>query len=433
MCKKNSFALLGEFVIVLSMNIYLIIVLAIIVFRYLLETTSDLLNLKAVSPDIPKEFDGYYDAEKYAKSQAYLRETTRWGLFVDAINTLVLIGFIVVGGFGMVDNIVRSLGRGEIFTGVCFALFVMLAVTVLGLPFSIYSTFVIEKKYGFNRTTPKTFIADFFKSLLLMFILGGAVFALVLWIFGALGDLAWLYCWGAVAAIQIFLMFIAPYVIMPLFNKFTPLEDGELRDAIEKYAESQGFKMKGVYCMDGSKRSSKSNAFFTGFGKSRRIVLYDTLIENHSVDELVAIIAHEMGHYKLKHIPTAIIRSLVISCFMFFLLGLCLNNKGLFDAFQVEHLSIYMSLFLFGFLYSPVSMLIGIIESVISRKHEFEADAYAAKTSGLGESMISGLKKLSVDNLSNLTPHPFTVFLTYSHPPVLQRIRAVGDEAALAR
>ncbi|MCK5529201.1 MAG: M48 family metallopeptidase [Kiritimatiellae bacterium] len=407
------------------MNIYLIIILAIIAFRYLLESTSDLLNLKAVSPDIPEEFKGYYDAEKYGKSQDYLRETTRWGLFVDSINTVVLVIFILAGGFGWIDGIVRSLSLGPILTGVCFAYFMMLTVTVLGLPFSIYSTFVIEKKYGFNRTTPKTFVADFFKSMLLMFILGGAIFSLVLWIFGGLGDLAWLYCWGAVAALQIFLMFIAPYVIMPIFNKFTPLEDGELRDAIEAYAKSQGFKMKGVFCMDGSKRSSKSNAFFTGFGKTRRIVLYDTLIKNHSVDELVAIIAHEMGHYKLKHIPSAIVRSLVVSCFMFFLLGLCLNNEGLFAAFGVDNLSIYMSLFLFGFLYSPVSMLVGIVESIISRKHEFQADAYAAETSGLGESMISGLKQLSVDNLSNLTPHPFTVFLTYSHPPVLQRIRAI--------
>jgi STE24 endopeptidase len=410
-----------------GMNIYLIIVLAIIAFRYLLETTSDFLNLKAVSPDIPEEFDGYYDAEKYVKSQDYLRETTRWGLFVDLVNTVFLVVFIVVGGFGLIDSMVRSLSLGPILTGVVFACFMMLAVSILGIPFSVYSTFVIEKKYGFNRTTPKVFVTDFLKSMLLMILLGGAVFALVLWIFEALGSLAWLYCWAAVAVIQIFLMFIAPYVIMPLFNKFTPLEDGELRDAIEKYAESQGFKMKGVFCMDGSKRSSKSNAFFTGFGKTRRIVLFDTLIENHSVDELVAIIAHEMGHYKLKHIPSAIIRSLAISCFMFFLLGLCLNNEGLFAAFKVENTSVYMSLFLFGFLYSPVSMLVGIVESMISRKHEFQADTYAAETSGLAGSMISGLKKLSVDNLSNLTPHPFTVFLSYSHPPVLQRIRAISE------
>lgn len=218
--------------------------------------------MKAVSPNIPGEFEGYYDAEKYAKSQDYLRETTRWGLFVDAINTIVLVVFIVFGGFGLIDNLVRALSLGPILTGVCFAYFMMLAVSILGLPFTIYSTFVIEKKYGFNRTTPKTFVADFFKSLLLMFILGGAIFSLVLWIFGGLGDWAWLYCWGAVAALQIFLMFIAPYVIMPLFNKFTPLEEGELRDAIEKYAKSQGFKMKGVFCMDGSKRSIDVNGVF---------------------------------------------------------------------------------------------------------------------------------------------------------------------------
>ncbi len=410
-----------------AMNIYLIFILAIIVFRYVLDTVSDILNLRAASPVIPEEFNGYYDEEKYKKSQEYLRETTRWGLFVSTVDTVALIIFIIAGGFNYVDNIVRQLVSGEILTGVVFACFMMLIVSLVGLPFSAYSTFVIEKKYGFNRTTVRTFILDFIKSLLLTFILGGAIFALVLWIFGKLGDMAWLYCWLAVAAIQIFLMFIAPYVIMPLFNKFEPLEEGELRDAIEKYAREHDFKMKGVFCMDGSKRSSKSNAFFTGFGKSRRIVLYDTLIKNHSVDELVAIIAHEMGHYKLKHIPSAIIRSLLISAFMFFLLGKCINNPGLFAAFGVEHLSIYMSLFLFGFLYSPISMIIGIIENIISRKHEFQADAYAARTSGLRDSMISGLKKLSVDNLSNLTPHKFTVFLSYSHPPVLQRIQALRN------
>ncbi|OPL16335.1 MAG: peptidase M48 [delta proteobacterium ML8_D] len=407
------------------MNAYLIAILLILIIRYLLDLVSDWMNVRHVSTEIPVEFKGYYDAEKYRKSQNYLRENTGFGIFVDTIQTVITIAFVLFGGFNVVDRISISLGGGTIITGLIFAGILILASKILSLPFSIYSTFVIEEKYGFNKTTPKTYLLDIIKSLILTALIGGVVFAAVLWFFEKTGDMAWIYCWMAITLFQIFFMFIAPVVIMPIFNKFIPLEEGELRTAIENYAKTQNFKMKGVFKMDGSKRSSKSNAFFTGFGRSRRIVLFDTLIERHSVDELVSILAHEMGHYKKKHIIKAIVRSIIVMGLTLFLLSLFIENEQLFAAFKMEHLSVYASLFFFGFLYTPLAMLIGIGENIISRKNEYEADAFAVKTYGDEDAMINGLKKLSVDNLSNLTPHPLKVFLDYSHPPVLDRIKAI--------
>jgi len=407
------------------MNTYLIVILLILIIHYLLDLVSDWLNVRHVSTELPAEFKDYYDAEKYRQSQNYLREGTRFGICVDTFQTLIIIVFVLVGGFNFVDRIAISLGQGPIFTGLVFAGILIFANKTLNLPFSIYNTFVIEEKYGFNKTTPKTYVLDIIKSLILTALIGGIVFAAVIWFFEKTGNLAWIYCWVAISLFQIFFMFIAPVVIMPIFNKFVPLEESELRTAIENYAKAQNFKMKGIFKMDGSKRSSKSNAFFTGFGRSRRIVLFDTLIEKHSLNELVSILAHEMGHYKKKHIIWAIVRSVIVMGLTLFLLSLFIENEQLFAAFKMEHLSVYASLFFFGFLYTPIAMLIGLAENIISRKNEYEADAFAVETYGNADAMIAGLKKLSVDNLSNLTPHPFKVFISYSHPPVLERIKAI--------
>lgn len=406
-------------------NIYLIIILTALAGRYLLDIISDYLNISSIREDLPSEFDGWYDAEKYRKSQEYLRERTRFGLFEDTFQTALTLGFILIGGFNLVDKAARSITSGPISTGLIFAGILIMASNVTGIPFSAYSTFVIEEKYGFNRMTIKTFILDLIKSLIITIVIGIPVFALIIWFFGFAGSLAWLYCWVTMSAFMAFMIFIAPYVIMPLFNKYEPLEDGELKSAIESYAEKQGFRMKGVYKMDGSRRSSKSNAFFTGFGKSRRIVLFDTLIQKHTVEELVAILAHEMGHYKKLHVYTAMVRTALVSGLSFFILSFFINNPGLFEAFRMEHLSIYASLFFFGFLFAPISMITSVAENMISRRHEFEADAFSVKTMKNGNAMISALKKLSVDNLSNLTPHPFKVFISYSHPPVLDRIKTI--------
>lgn len=407
------------------MNIYLVIILSVILIEFLLDFIVERLNLSHAKGELPSEFEGFYDAEKYKLSQLYLRENTRFGLIKDTASTVITLFFILAGGFNFVDNIARSFNLSPITTGLIFTGILMLGAQVMSLPFSIYHTFVIEEKYGFNKTTVKTFILDLLKVLILTAIIGGVLLSVVFWFFYAAGSFAWVYCWIATTLFQLFLLFIAPVVIMPLFNKYTPLEDGELKSAIENYAKEQKFALAGVFKMDASKRSTKSNAFFTGFGKFRRIALFDTLIQKHTTDELVSVLAHEIGHYKKKHFIKGIILSIATSGVMFFILSFFMNNKGLFDAFKMQNLSVYASLVFFGFLYSPINLFISIFSNVVSRKHEYEADNFAIVTYNKPESFITALKKLTVDNLSNLTPHPLKVFLEYSHPPILERIRAI--------
>ena len=416
----------------MPVNLYLVAILAILVGHYLLEWIVESLNLGSASPALPQEFAGFYDAERYRKSQDYLKENTYFDLLTSGISTAALLIFIMLGGFNCLDRFGRSFGFGEIRTGLIFAGSLLLLAELLRLPASAYHTFIIEEKYGFNKTTPRTFVLDTLKSWLLAGLVGGAILAGILWFFGRFGTLAWLYSWGAVTGLQIFLLFLAPVVIMPLFNKFVPLEEGELKKAIENYVRQQDFKMKGLFRMDGSKRSTKSNAFFTGFGRFRRIVLFDTLIARHSVDELVAVLAHEMGHYKKKHILKQVLISTLNLGLMLFILSLFINNRQLFLAFGMEKTSIYASLFFFGILYTPISTVVSIAGNILSRKYEYESDAYAVTTLGKPDAMISALKKLSVDNLSNLTPHRLKVFLEYSHPPVLERIKAIGQLACQA-
>ena len=407
------------------MNPYLIIVVALLLGGLLLDIIIEILNLSHIKEELPRELNDFYDAERYRKSQQYLRDTTRFGLLSATVGTAIPLVFLLCGGFNWVDTIARTAARGEIITGILFTGILLAGQFVLALPFSIYQTFVLEERYGFNKTTARTFVIDLLKGLLLSIIIGVPIYALVLWFFIATGILAWLYCWIAVTLFQIVMMLLAPVLIMPLFNKFIPLQDDSLREAIEAYAEDQHFTMKGVFEMDGSKRSAKTNAFFTGLGRFRRIVLFDTLIAKHTMPELVAIVAHEMGHYKKKHILKMMIRAILTGGFTFYLLSIFIGNQGLFAAFQMEHISVYAGILFFGFLYAPIGLVLGIAGNIISRKHEYEADAYAVQTTGSGEAMISGLKKLSSDNLANLTPHPFKVFMEYSHPPVLQRIEAL--------
>jgi len=412
------------------MNIYLAVILFILIGEYFFNLIVELLNIKNLKTTLPDEFSGLYDSEKYEKSQRYLKETTRFELFTDTIMTFLTITLILAGGFNFIDRLSRNFGFGEIVTGLIFVAAIMLIMQIINIPLSAYSTFHIEEKYGFNKTTIKTFILDILKSWLLTIILGGIIFSVILWFFGKTGELAWLYCWAAVTVFQIFIMFLAPVVIMPLFNKFTPIKDCELKTTLEEYARKENFKLKGIFTMDGSKRSTKSNAFFTGFGKFRRIVLFDTLIEKHSIDELISILAHEIGHYKKKHILVHLLISISTSGIMFFILSFFLNNPGLFAAFKMEHTSIYASLLFFGFLYAPIEMITSIFSNILSRKNEYQADEYSVKTYKKPEDMILALKKLSVDNLSNLTPHPFKVFLSYSHPPVLERIKSIRKLAS---
>ncbi|MCA6071826.1 MAG: M48 family metallopeptidase [Endomicrobium sp.] len=408
------------------MNIYTLLILCFLVGIYLIQTITDLLNIKNISNDIPKEFEGFFDKEKYTKSQEYLRATTNFSIISSSFMLLIQIVFIVFGGFNYINDIALSFGFGTVTTGLIFVGILLFAVEILKIPFSVYSIFVMEEKFGFNKMNLKTFITDFLKSLIITAIVGAAVFSVILLLFINFFQYAWLYAFAAIVVFQLFLTFIAPIVIMPLFNKYTPLEDGELKTSVEEYAKKESFKMKGLFKMNGSKRSTKSNAFFTGFGKSRRIVLFDTLIRNHTVEELTSVLAHEMGHFKLGHIIRRMIFSFVSTGAMLFILSFFINKTWLYSAFLMQTQPIYAGIIFFAFLYTPISLLLSIISSYFSRKDEYDADAYAVTTYKHPEAMINALKKLSVNNLSNLYPCKLKVFLEYSHPPTLERINAIN-------
>lgn len=407
------------------MNIYLLIIIVFLILSSLIDFIADYLNVKNMSDVLPKEFEGYYDGEKYKKSQNYLKDKTKFSFISSSFVLVTGLVFILAGGFNFVDKFARSFGYGEIVSGLIFISVLMLVLNIIKIPFSAYNTFVIEEKYGFNKTTVKTFILDIIKNNVLLILIGLPIFAVIVWFFIEFDSMAWLYAGITVILFELLLTFIAPVLIMPLFNKYIPLEDGELKTELENYANQENFKMKGLFKMDGSKRSTKSNAFFTGFGKFRRIVLFDTLIAKHTTQELVSVLAHEMGHYKKGHIKKFMIMSFVNTMLIFFVLSFFIGNVSLFEAFSMEYISVYGSLVFFGFLYTPISMVLSIIQNSISRKYEYESDRYAVETYKKPEAMIDALKKLSVDNLSNLTPHKFKVFLEYSHPPVLERIKAI--------
>ena len=407
------------------MNLYGLIILCALLADYVLGAVADWLNLKALDPRLPAEFADCYDPAEYARSQEYTRTKSRFGQITGTFDLALLLSFWLAGGFAWLDQLVRGLATGEITRGLLFFGILLLSKSVLSLPFSIYSTFVIEERFGFNRTTPATFIGDLFKGLLLAVVLGGPLLAAVLYLFAQAGALAWLWCWAAVSLFTLFVQFIAPTWIMPLFNKFTPLPEGELREAIFAFAAKVNFPLQNLFVMDGSKRSAKSNAFFTGFGRHRRIALFDTLIEKHTVPELVGVLAHEIGHYKKKHILKSMLLGLVHTGVMFYLLSLFLTSRGLFAAFGLAEPSLYAGLVFFGLLFTPLEMALSPFLHYLSRQHEYQADRFAAEETGNPGAMAAALKKLSVSNLANLTPHPFYVALHYSHPPLLARLRAL--------
>ena len=408
------------------MNLYLTVILAILAGNYLFRFLAEILNLTALDPNLPEEFQGYYQPESYRKSQTYLTTNTKFNLIQETVFILVVITFILTGGFNLIDQIARSLNLDSALTGLIFGGMIIFIFQLLEIPFSWYRTFIIEEKYGFNQTTIKTFVADKLKSWLLLVIIGGLPFYAIIIFFTRFGPGAWLWCWLGVAIFSWLITFIYPLLILPLFNKFTPLEDGELKNAVNRYADSQKFALKGIYKIDGSRRSTKSNAFFCGFGKSRRIALYDTLIQKHSVSEIVSVLAHEVGHYKKNHILKNFIYSILTKGLMFYLLSFFINNPGLFEAFRMEQISVYASLIFFSFLYTPIGFIFSIVGNLFSRRHEYEADRFSVTTYDQPEAFILALKKLTVNNLSNLTPHHLKVFLDYSHPPVLERIRQIS-------
>ena len=413
-----------------TLNFYLVCILAILLLGALLELIAGLLELRSLHPELPAEFTGVYDRDRYARAQEYTRATTRLALVRRTVGLALTLAFLLLGGFNLVDALARGLGLTPVPTGLVFTGLLALLSGAVQLPFSVYATFGIEERFGLNTTTPLTFLLDTLKGMLLAVVLGGPLLAGVFLLFEAGGPAAWILCWLAVSAFLLVVQFLAPVVLLPLFNRFTPLAEGELRTAITRYAANERFAVGGIFTMDGSRRSTRANAFFTGFGRFRRIVFFDTLLERLTTAEIVAVLAHEIGHWRLKHIPVMVGLSVLQTGLLFFLLSRFLDNPGLFAAFGMEHLSVYGSVVFFGFLYTPIATLLAVGVNGLSRRHEYQADRFAVLTGTGAESLISGLKKLSVSNLANLTPHPVNVLLSHSHPPVLERIASLRQVSA---
>ncbi len=396
-------------------------ILIIVILDFFLERILDYLNKTLWSDELPSELAGIYDGENYRKSQQYLKANHNFSQLTEAFNFILVMAMLIFGGFAFLDESIRQLTVNPIVMALLFFGSLGLVADLLGTPFSLYATFVIEERFGFNKTTVKTFILDKLKGWLLAIVIGGGLLSLVVWLYGATGQWFWLIAWGVISFFTIFMTLFYSNIIVPLLNKQTPLETGELRDAIEAFARKTGFNLKNIYVIDGSKRSTKANAYFTGLGRKKRIVLYDTLIKDHPVDELVAVLAHEIGHYKKKHTLTGTVLSVLQTGLMLFILSRFLGSPYLSGALGAGESSFHLSVVAFGILYTPLSVVLGLALNAFSRKHEFQADHFAA-TQYNGESLSNALIRLSVNNLSNLRPHPVYVFFYYSHPPLLRRI-----------
>ena len=405
-------------------QLYFFLIISIVVLDFIWTQYLAYRNRKRMSPDIPVQLEGIYNKEEYTKQQEYQKTNSRFGLYSGLFSFAVLIGVLLSGTFGWLDSYLRLYFDNEILLTLAFFGVIYIIMTIISIPFDYYSTFVIEEKFGFNKSTKKTFWFDQIKGLLLTGIIGGGVLALIVWFYNSLGEWAWLYAWGIVVVFSLFMTLFYSNIIVPLFNKQTPLEEGELRTEIESFAKQAGFGINNIYVMDASKRSSKANAYFTGFGAKKRIVLFDTLINDLSTKEIVAVLAHEIGHYKKKHTISNMCISFVYTGVIMYLLSLFLGNPDISKSLGGELPSFHIGLIAFSMLFTPISVILGIFTNILSRKHEYEADAYAANY-GLADSLIGGLKKLSVKSLSNLNPDSWNVFLYYSHPTLLQRIKAL--------
>ncbi|XLS30414.1 M48 family metallopeptidase [Flavobacteriaceae bacterium M23B6Z8] len=403
-----------------SLLFYIIIIILIV--DFVIDLTISHLNAKKFDAPIPKELEDLYDEEAYQKSQSYKKEKYRFGLLSGSISFAATLIFLVLGGFEFVDSFARTVSEHPIMNALLFFGIIMLFSDLLGTPFEWYHTFVIEEKYGFNKTSKKTFLTDKIKGWLLMAVIGGSVLSLILIFFEFADSLFWFYTWLLITTFSLFATMFYSKLIVPLFNKRSALEEGALKEAITTYANQIGFKLKNIFVIDGSKRSTKANAYFSGIGPEKQITLYDTLIKDLEIKEIVAVLAHEVGHYKRKHILFNLITSALLTGLTLYILGLFLNHLELSKAIGVEEPSFHAALITFGILYTPISRLTGLIMNYFSRRFEYEADAYAKNTYD-GYPLIEALKKLSKNSLSNLNPHPAYVFMHYSHPTLLDRIR----------
>ncbi len=398
------------------------IVIGILIMNFVFDKILSSLNAKHFDDEIPNELKDVYEEEEYKKSQAYKKTNYKFGTLTSLFTVALTLAFFFLDGFEFVDQIARSYSENNILIALIFFGIIMIGSDIITTPFAYYRTFVIEEKFGFNKTTKGTFFLDKIKGFLMTAILGGGILSLIIWFYEITGKNFWLYAWGLVAVFSIFMNMFYSKLIVPLFNKQTPLEDGDLKNSITEYAQKVGFTLDKIFVIDGSKRSTKANAYFSGFGSQKRITLYDTLINDLEDEEIVAVLAHEVGHYKRKHIIFNLITSLLLTGFTLFILSLFINTALLSEALGVTTHSFHIGLIAFGILYSPISEITGLFMNYVSRKFEYQADNYAKETYK-GAPLISSLKKLSKNSLSNLTPHPSYVFMHYSHPTLLNRVR----------
>ena len=400
------------------------IIIGIVVADFIFERFLQYLNSTKWSDILPQEVKGIYDEDKYRKQQAYAKVNFRFSMITSTFSFVILLLMLLLTGFAWVNNLALSVSANSILTALVFFGILMLSSDLLTTPFSVYDTFVIEDKFGFNKTTPKTFIFDKLKGWLLGAIIGGGLLALIIYIYQLTTNQFWIFAWLIMSTFSIFMVLFYSNLIVPLFNKQTPLPEGELKSAIEKFSAKVGFKLDNIYVIDGSKRSTKANAYFTGLGAKKRIVLYDTLINDLTTNELVAVLAHEIGHYKKNHVIWGLLLGILQTGIILFIFSLFVGSPELSAALGVSEPSFHIGLIAFGILYSPISIITGLAMNLFSRRNEYEADAFAAKYFDANELALA-LKKLSVKNLSNLRPHWLYVFFNYSHPTLLQRLKAL--------
>jgi STE24 endopeptidase len=406
----------------MNSEILFYIIITIISINFLKDKILDALNAKHFNDDIPSELSDVFDEDAYKKSQDYKAANYKFGIWSSLFSLLLTLGFLSFDGFEYVDTIARIYSENPIIIALLFFGIIMMASDIISTPFSYYKTFVIEERFGFNKSTKKLFIIDKIKGLVMMAIIGGGLLALIVWFYQATGTCFWLYAWGLFTVFTVFMNMFYARLIVPLFNKQKPLEDGELRNKISDYAISVGFSLKKIFVIDGSKRSTKANAYFSGFGSEKRVTLFDTLINDLDEEEIVSVLAHEVGHYKRKHIIFNLFASILLTGLTLYILSVFISNPLLSNAIGVEIPSFHAGLIAFGLLYSPISEATGLIMNYFSRKFEYQADDYA-KNTYKAEPLITSLKKLSKNSLSNLTPHKAYVFMHYSHPTLLQRIQ----------
>ena len=406
----------------MNAEILFYIIIGIILINFIKDKILNAINARHFNDPIPEELSDVYDAEAYKKSQHYKATNYKFGIWSSLFSIVLTLAFLFLDGFEYVDNIARSYSDKPVVIALIFFGIIMIASDIITTPFAIYKTFVIEERFGFNKTTKATFILDKLKGLLMMAILGGGIIALIIWFYQLTGNQFWLYAWGIVTVFTVFMNMFYSRLIVPLFNKQSPLEDGDLRHKISEYAKSVGFSLNKIFIIDGSKRSTKANAYFSGFGSEKRVTLYDTLINDLNDEEIVAVLAHEVGHYKRKHIIFNLVTSIALTGLTLYILSIFISNPLLSNAIGVEIPSFHVGLIAFGLLYSPISEVTGLIMNYVSRVFEYQADDYA-KNSYKAEPLISSLKKLSKNSLSNLTPHKAYVFMHYSHPTLLDRVR----------